>query len=158
MIRYALKCTNGHRFESWFQSADAFEALTRRGLLTCTVCGCSDVSKAMMTPQVKIGEDVPPADDASRPPVPSVPARTAAPVLKAEAHPLEAAIRAIRKHVEENSTYVGGKFASEARAIHLGNAPDRLIHGEASPEEAKSLVEDGVPIAPLPGGPRSKSN
>ena len=61
------------------------------------------------------------------------------------------------RHVEAHSTYVGGNFVREARAIHLGEAPDRMIHGEAKPEEAKALIEDGVPVAPLPIIPKDRS-
>ncbi|MGI3186768.1 DUF1178 family protein [Nioella aestuarii] len=143
MIRYTLKCADGHSFDSWFKSAEAFEALEGRGLLSCSVCGSSDVQKAMMAPRV--------AKSASKP-------EENAPVsLSKPANPMEEALSALRKHVEENSTYVGGNFAREARKIHLGEAPDRLIHGEANPEEAKALIEDGIPVAPLPIIPKNRS-
>ena len=71
---------------------------------------------------------------------------------------VKAALAQMRKHVEANSTYVGGNFAKEARAMHLGDAPERAIHGEAKPAEAKALIEDGVPVMPLPFMPKSKVN
>lgn len=147
MIRYTLKCADGHSFDSWFKSAEAFEALEGRGMLSCSVCGGSDVQKAMMAPRVATKGAVAPegADD------------TPAPSLSQPDNPTEAALNALRKHVEENSTYVGGNFASEARKIHLGEAPDRLIHGEAKPEEAKALLDDGIPVAPLPIIPKNRS-
>lgn len=143
MIRYTLKCADGHSFDSWFKSAEAFEALEGRGMLSCSVCGGGDVQKAMMAPRV--AKSAPVAQD------------TAPPKLSEPATPMEEALKALRKHVEENSTYVGGNFASEARKIHLGEAPDRLIHGEAKPEEAKALIEDGIPVAPLPIIPKNRS-
>jgi hypothetical protein len=88
-------------------------------------------------------------------PVPSTPPTGA---LSAPDGKLQEMIQAMRKHVEENSTYVGKNFVKEARAIHDGTAPERMIHGEAAPEEAKALVEDGVQIAPLPFLPKSKAN
>lgn len=135
MIRYALKCKDGHSFESWFQSAEAYDGLAERGLLSCAVCGLADVSKAMMAPRV-----------------------TAEAPLSAPAHPAEASLRAMREHVEKTSTYVGGNFAREARAMHLGDVPEKPIYGQAGPEEARALIEDGVPILPLPGVPGDKAN
>ena len=140
MIRYALKCAENHAFESWFQSAEAFDGLAARGLVTCAICGGTEVSKAMMAPGVASAEDAP-----DRP-------------LATPTHPAEAALRALRKHVEKTSTYVGGNFAREARAMHLGDVPEKPIYGQAGPEEAKALIEDGIPILPLPGVPGDKSN
>ena len=145
MIRYTLKCADGHSFDSWFKSAEAFEALEGRGLLSCSVCGGSDVKKAMMAPRVSTSVPV----DKTDTPTP--------PKLSQSETPMEEALKALRKHVEENSTYVGGNFAAEARKIHLGEAPDRLIHGEAKPEEAKALIDDGIPVAPLPIFPKNRS-
>ncbi len=143
MIRYSLTCSQGHSFDSWFKSADAFEALEARGLLSCSACGSHDVKKAMMAPRVsKPATEVAPVE---------------APALSQPATPMEEAIQALKKHLDEHSTYVGGNFAKEARAIHLGDAPDRMIHGEAKPEEAKALIEDGISVAPLPFLPKSRS-
>lgn len=143
MIRYALKCTEGHSFESWFQSADAYEALSAKGLVSCAICGGTEVTKALMAPRVSAAEGTPAAPE--RP-------------LSAPAHPAEQMLRALREHLKKNSTYVGGRFAQEARAMHLGEADERAIHGEASPAEAKALIEEGVPIAPLPILPTDKTN
>jgi hypothetical protein len=145
MIRYALKCAEGHSFESWFQSADAYEALAGKGLVSCAVCGGSRVTKALMAPRVSAAEEGPPRAVPDRP-------------LSAPAHPAEQMLRALREHLKKNSTYVGGRFAQEARAMHLGEADERAIHGEASPAEAKALIEEGVPIAPLPILPPDKTN
>ena len=154
MIRYALKCAEGHGFDSWFQSAAAFDDLAERGLLSCGVCGSSDVTKAIMAPRVA-QSDGDSHQIAHNLPVPSTPSTGA---LSAPDGKLQEMIQAMRKHVEENSTYVGKNFVKEARAIHDGTAPERMIHGEAAPEEAKALVEDGVQIAPLPFLPKSKVN
>jgi len=150
MIRYALKCAEGHSFESWFQSADAYDALASKGLVTCAICGGTEVSKAMMAPRVATAEDASAIDVAAMP----TPERP----LSAPAHPAEQMLRAMREHLEKNSTYVGDQFAQEARAMHLGETEEKPIHGEAAPEEAKALIEDGVPIAPLPVLPPEKAN
>lgn len=159
MIRYALKCVQGHRFDSWFQSVAAFDALADKGLLTCAVCGGSDVTKAIMAPQVAHDAPEPATGPATGPDIKpgAAPAAPAKP-LSAPSHPMEAAIRALRAHVEANSTYVGGKFASEARAMHLGEKDEAPIYGDANPDEARALIEDGIPILPLPGVPKAKAN
>jgi hypothetical protein len=145
MIQYALKCREGHAFDSWFQSAAAFDTLAKAGHLSCAVCGTGEVSKAVMTPRVGHGggekAEVAPSTK-------TAPQNAGAQVEKA--------IAALRRNVEQNSTYVGRSFAKEARAMHLGDKPTRSIYGEARPEEARSLAEDGVPLLPLPFTPKKK--
>ncbi len=169
MIRYSLKCADGHSFDSWFQSASAFDKLAAAGLVSCAVCGSDKVEKAIMAPRVRPGRKaVSPVGEAQSP---QHPARPEAPVagragepgegrgvLSAPSSEMEKAIRALREQVEKTSDYVGKDFASEARAMYLGEAPERAIHGEARPEEAKKLIEDGVPVVPLPFGPSRKTN
>jgi len=148
MIRYALTCAEGHEFESWFQSAAAFDSLAEKGMVSCAVCGGTDVKKALMAPKVAAESKAAPAPAAE-------PQR---PLSGAPAHPAEQMLRALKEHVEKTSTYVGGNFAKEARAMHLGEAPEKPIHGEANAEEAKSLIEDGVPVMPLPVLPKDRAN
>ncbi|ODT60062.1 MULTISPECIES: DUF1178 family protein [Paracoccus] len=135
MIRYALRCDEGHDFDGWFRSSDGFEAMRDAGHVTCAQCGTTRVDRALMAPAVA----------ENRP-------------LTAPRNPAEAALEALRRKVEENSDYVGLSFAEEARAMHEGKRPARAIHGEARPEEARKLIEDGVPVAPLPFRPRQKAN
>ncbi len=139
MIRYTLKCSDDHEFDSWFQSADAFDRLLGAGHVSCAVCGSSQVEKVLMAPAVR-------------------PARKTAAPLHAPTNPAEEALAKMRRAIEENSDYVGMNFAAEARAIHAGEAPERSIYGEARADEAKKLIEDGVPVAPLPFLPRTKAN
>ena len=135
MVRYSLSCADGHHFDSWFQSATAFDDLAARGLLSCAECGSSKVDKALMAPSVAT------RDDLAKPQTPR-----------------EAMLAAMRRHVEENSDYVGLSFAAEARKIHAGDAPERNIWGEAKPDEAKALLEEGIPVAPLPFIPKRSAN
>ncbi len=133
MIRYSLKCSDAHDFESWFADSETFDRLAAGGHVACPVCGSTAVEKAVMAPRVAT--------------------REAAPLSK-PASPAEQAVAELRRKVEAESDYVGRDFAAEARRIHGGEADDRAIWGEASGKEAKALVEDGVPVMPLPFGPR----
>ena len=137
MIKYSLKCSNGHIFESWFDGAGAYEKLEKANMLSCAVCGCEKVSRRLSAPQVST-------------------ARKKGP-LSAPASAAEQAMLELRKHVEENTVDVGSEFASEARKIADGDAPDRAIRGEAKLDEAKALIEDGIPVAPLPWGKKSRN-
>ncbi len=145
MIKFSLKCDQDHRFDSWFQSTDAFDKLKKSHMITCVICNSSEVEKAMMAPRVRDGRSKTPE------PVAEI-------GLSAPANPAEQALAQLKKQVEENSEYVGLNFARAARDIHNGTAPERAIYGEAKPEEAKKLIEDGVPVAPLPFIPGRKSN
>lgn len=152
MIRYTLKCDQDHVFESWFASAGAFEKLRAAGMVNCTFCGSPRVEKALMAPAVR------PARKAGTPPQTPGPAAPEAPHLSAPQSALEEAIAAMRRAVEANSDYVGEDFAREARAMHAGEAPERAIHGETNPEEARALIEEGVPITPLPFQSRRRTS
>ncbi|MEE9388542.1 MAG: DUF1178 family protein [Paracoccaceae bacterium] len=148
MIKFALKCSQDHSFESWFQSGDAYGKLRATGLVVCPVCGVNDVQKAIMTPQVT----------ASRSNTDPVPGAGDMHALSTPASAAEAAINDLKRKIQKHSEYVGSDFAAEARAIHDGDAPERSIYGEAETSEAKKLVEDGVPVAPLPFMPTRKTN
>jgi hypothetical protein len=143
MIIFDLRCgAQGHVFEGWFGSGDDYESQAARGLIACPLCGSSEVAKAPMAPAVPAKGNARPA-----PPSPTSDLFSAAP---AEVKALLAAAAAVQKKLLEASDAVGDRFADEARAIHLGEAPARPIHGRATRAEAESLVEEGVPIAPLP--------
>lgn len=137
MIRYALRCDKGHDFDGWFRSSEGFETMRGSGQVACAQCGSTSVDKALMAPSV-------PAEKMQR--------------LNVPRNPAEVALEKLREHVEKNSDYVGLRFAEEARAMHEGERPSRAIHGEARPEDARKLIEDGVPVAPLPFIPRQKAN
>jgi len=144
MISYTLKCAQGHQFNSWFSSAAAYDALAQAGHLSCAVCGSGSVEKSLMAPRVSTADAAAPAPQA-------VDAPLSVPHTKEEQ-----ALAQLRQKVEENSDYVGADFATQARAMHAGEAPERAIYGEAGPEQAKALVEEGVPVLPLPFRPKRK--
>jgi len=147
VIAYTLACEAGHDFESWFASSNAYEAQVKRGLVSCPICGSAKVGKALMTPSLGRGDRNKPAP-VSEPSAPS-PTRPVA-MFSEKERQLRDMIRALRKHVAENSDYVGRRFPEEARQMHNGEIEHRSIWGEASAEEAKELVEEGVQVQPLP--------
>ena len=144
MISYSLRCSKSHGFDSWFQSAAAYESLSSAGRISCPICGDSTIEKTLMAPAVR------PARKAGE--------AQAKPKLSEPTSELEAAMAALRRQVEANSEYVGLNFATEARRMHDGEIDPRAIYGEAKPAEARALIEDGVPVAPLPFMPPRKAN
>ena len=135
MIIFDLKCEpGGHVFEGWFGSTADYEEQQVRGLVSCPLCGSAEVVKAVMAPSV--GAKGNRAELLSGDP--------------ASVKQMLATLAAEQKRMLESSEHVGDRFADEARAIHLGEADARAIHGRATPEQAESLAEDGIPVAPLP--------
>jgi hypothetical protein len=141
MIRYALACAQGHEFEGWFGSSGDFDDQQAKGQLECPVCATRAVHKQIMAPAVA---------GTKRNRREETPAQRQAMMMEAMAQ--------VRRHVEDNFDDVGDAFAKEARAIHEGRAEDRGIYGEATPKEVRDLVEDGVPVAPLPPAPKKKTS
>jgi hypothetical protein len=141
MIKYALSCEKAHSFESWFPSSDSYDVQARRGLIACPDCGSTRVSKAIMAPAI-VGEQ-------KKRPRQEAPAAPVA-LLDERQQRLREMARQLRQEIIANSDDVGTKFPEEARAIHDGDAPARSIRGQATPEEARALIEDGVGVMPLP--------
>ena len=140
MIRYDLTCEKGHAFDGWFRDSAAYDRQAAKGLVACTVCGSAKVEKQLMMPGI-------PAKSNRK----DEPARKmmAGPVDPRLAAMMEM-VREMRKQVEENAEYVGERFAEEARKIHYAETEERGIYGEASPDEAKALIEEGIAVHPLP--------
>ncbi|CAA9357989.1 MAG: FIG004851: hypothetical protein [uncultured Microvirga sp.] len=150
MIRYALACENGHEFESWFPSSDAFEAQAARGLVACPVCNVAKVEKQIMRPSVSRSGASPRAapDAPAEVPAPQPPQPVA--VFSERERELRAMVTAIREHVMKNAENVGERFPDQARKMHHGEIEHRSIYGAASPVEVKELLEEGVELHPLP--------
>lgn len=140
MIVFDLQCNAGHVFEIWFGSSQDYEAQKARGLIACPYCGGTDVKKAVMAPRVAAKRN-----RESDGPQQALALQEAGGVKE-----MLAALAVAQRKLLEKSTYVGGRFAEEARAIHHGEKDERPIHGKASPQEARQLMEEGVPVAPLP--------
>lgn len=152
MIRYALICDEAHGFEAWFSSSHAYVDQAARGLVECPHCGSTEVRKQIMAPAVRTSRSRE-AREAARCDAPDA-AAGAMPAINApsdsDAPDFEAVARKVRAHIRSHYDYVGEDFARQARAIHAGDAPQRLIYGETSPAERNQLIEEGVPCAPLP--------
>lgn len=148
MIVFDLSCEHGHRFEGWFGSSDDFAVQQARGLMSCPFCGSEVVSKAPMAPAVPAKGNAR-RDDSSSGPAGQVQALANRPMPPEVGEALAQLAKAQTKALE-NSTWVGEKFAEQSRAMHYGEVDEKPIHGQASTEEAKGLIEEGIAIAPLP--------
>ncbi len=140
MIRYDLACKNGHCFDGWFRDSEAFEKLVKIGEVTCTECGSTEVEKQLMAP------GIPSRHNKYEP----TNQQMAAGLQNAKQKELADAVRKLRQEVTENADYVGEEFPEEARKMHYGEAEERGIYGEASIDEAKDLIDEGINVAPLP--------
>ena len=149
MIRYSLRCDRGHAFESWFQSSSAYEQQEKRKLVNCPACGSDKVERAIMAPQIvskKGRESAAPAPAAST----DVTAPASTPLMMAQERELRAKLKELRDHIVKNADNVGERFPNEARKMHYGDIEHRPIYGEASPDEARALIDEGVEVSPLP--------
>ena len=152
MIRYALVCEKGHDFESWFQDSAAYDKQVKRKLVTCPHCGSAKVGKAIMAPRLagarKRGAR---AEPAAATPAPEN-AQEKAPVamISPQEKELRGKLKELRDHLTKNADHVGPKFPEEARKMHYGETEHRSIYGEASPDEARRLAEEGIEFHPLP--------
>lgn len=152
MIVFDLACDAGHRFEGWFGSSDDFARQQAKGMVGCPQCGSVVVAKAPMAPAVprkgnRAPAEVPAAGApaAGAPSSPPVPPPPMPPEMVEALHKLAQA----QAQALKSSTWVGGQFAEQSRAMHYGEQDQAPIHGEVSPQEAKELLEEGVPVAPL---------
>lgn len=139
MIRYDLICASGHEFDGWFSDSAAYDTQSRRGMISCTVCGVNKIQKQIMAPGI-------PTKANRKSPTQSM---VAGPV-DGRAAAMMQMMREYRKHVTANSENVGDKFADEARKIHFKESKERSIYGEATPDDAASLIDDGIEVHPIP--------
>lgn len=141
MIKFSLQCERDHAFEGWFRNNDDFDTQSKRGFVECPHCGSTKIAKALMAPAVSTARKK----------------NQIAVAMGAEQRAVLDQLREMSKKVRETSENVGSRFAEEARKIHFGETEARGIYGEASPEEARALVEDGVEFAPLPIFPEDRN-
>jgi len=151
MIRYALVCAKGHSFESWFQNSAAYDKQAKRELVSCPVCGTAKVEKEIMSPRLagarKRDRAPAPANAKTNEPGSE---KTPVAMVSPQERELRKKLKELREHLTKNADYVGPKFPEEARKMHYGEIDHRSIYGEASPDEARNLHEEGVEFHPLP--------
>jgi hypothetical protein len=160
MIHYHLRCERDHAFESWFQSSSAYETQERRKLVSCPICGSTKVERAIMAPQIvskrKRGHEI-----SAPAPTPAPAAEAAAPastpLMMAQERELRTKLKELRDHIVKNADNVGERFPNEARKMHYGDIEHRPIYGEASPDEARSLIDEGIEVSPLPVLPEDRN-
>jgi hypothetical protein len=153
MIRYSLICEKKHDFDIWFKNSADYDRQAKRGLVTCPACGSGNVEKALMAPALGRGSRKGiSASVAEVAPAPDTPAENKTPVamVSPQEREFRAKLKELRDHLTKNADNVGAKFPEEARKIHYGEAEHRSIYGEASPQEAKELLDEGVDLHPLP--------
>jgi hypothetical protein len=136
MIKFSLKCVDSHEFEAWFASSSAYEKQSKAGQVLCPACGTEKVEKALMAPNIVSGQRPEPA---AKPGVQNAPPPETMELL-----------RKFKTFIEQNSEYVGPRFAEEARKIHHKESEARSIYGEASDGDAHDLLEEGVELYALP--------
>jgi len=141
VIRFSLICEREHEFEGWFRSNDDFETQKKRGFVDCPTCGSRKVDKALMAPAISTGAKQ---------------EKIALAMGEAQRQAL-AQLRALSRKIRENADYVGDRFAEEARKIHFGESEPRGIYGEATSEEVRGLIEDGVDFMPIPMLPEDRN-
>ena len=141
MIRFSLVCEQAHEFDGWFRNGGDFETQKKRGFVSCPVCSSAKVEKALMAPSVSTGKK----------------REQIALAMGEQQRQMMAQLKEMTRKVRENADYVGDKFAEDARKIHFGETDPRGIYGEASPDEVKGLLEDGVEIMPLPELPEDRN-
>lgn len=150
MIRYSLHCRQGHEFEGWFANSGAYDRQAANGEVLCPLCGSPKVTKALMAPNLAgrgRAEPVETKEAAEAPP----------PHDRPGMQRLRELARRVRAHVTANADYVGNRFAEEARKIHNEEVEPRGIYGEATPEDARALTEEGVEYCRLPAVPEDQN-
>ena len=157
MIRYSLRCERDHTFESWFQDSSAYESQVKRKLVSCPVCDSVKVEKAIMAPRIVGKKGRERAEPVAVPAPAEATAPGPTPLMMAQERELRAKLKELRDHIVKNADNVGDKFPNEARKMHYGEIEHRPIYGEASPEEAKSLIDEGVEVSPLPVLPEDRN-
>ena len=161
MIHYELRCGDGHEFDGWFRDSANFEQQAARGLIGCPSCADTRIVRALMAPSLSRARKGPVIDAATADTpvgtgVAAVPDKMMSPAM-----PLPDEVRVflqrMRAEVEKTCTYVGSDFAGEARRMHKGAVPAAPIYGEATPDEAEALRDDGIDVARIPWVPRADS-
>jgi hypothetical protein len=157
MIRYALACDRKHQFEAWFNNSADYDKQAKRGLVNCPVCDSSKVDKAIMAPAISTSKKRKAATSVADAPAPQAAANAPVAMLSPQETEVRAKLKELRDHLTKNADNVGKKFPEEARKMHYGDIEHRSIYGEASTEDAKKMLDEGIEFHPLPTLPDDKN-
>ena len=155
MIRYTLACDKGHQFESWFADSAAYDKQAKRKLVSCPICGSAKVDKTIMAPRVSTSKKRAKTADmaanmSATAPAPVAAENTPVAMVSPQEQEFRAKLKELREQLTKNSDNVGDKFPEEARKMHYGEIEHRSIYGEASPQDAKEMLEEGIEFHPIP--------
>ena len=162
MIRYSLVCDRKHDFEIWFKNSADYDKQAKRGLVSCPACDSAKVEKALMAPSLTGTKkrssaprpiEAPAATETAPPPEQTSPVAMMTPQEKE----FRSKLKELRDHLTKNADNVGKKFPEEARKMHYGEIEHRSIYGEATPDDAKELHEEGIEFHPLPTLPDERN-
>jgi hypothetical protein len=162
MIRYALICDKQHAFEIWFKNSADYDSQRKRKLVSCPACDSTKVEKALMAPSLGRSTksksiSAPPAETMQSTPAPADAKAPVAMMMSPQEQELRGKLKELREHLTKNADNVGSKFPDEARKMHYGEIEHRSIYGEASPQDAKELHEEGIEFHPLPILPEDRN-
>lgn len=151
MIRYTLACDKGHQFESWFADSAAYDKQAKHKLVSCPICGSAKVDKTIMAPRISTSKKrAKAADLAVEAPAPVAAGNTPVAMVSPQEQELRSKLKELREHLTKNSDNVGDKFPEEARKMHYGETEHRSIYGNASPQDAKEMLDEGIEFHPIP--------
>lgn len=159
MIRYTLACDKGHQFESWFADSAAYDKQAKRKLVSCPVCGSAKVDKTIMAPQIATSKKRAKAQAEAPAPVTAENTQENSHVamISPQEQEFRTKLKELREHLTKNSDNVGTKFPDEARKMHYGEIEHRSIYGEATPKDAKEMLDEGIEFHPLPTLPDERN-
>ena len=161
MIRYTLACDKGHQFESWFADSAAYDKQAKRKLVTCPHCSSAKVDKTIMAPQIatskKRAKTAGMAPIEAPAPSPATAENTPVAMISPQEQEFRSKLKELREHLTKNSDNVGTKFPDEARKMHYGEIEHRSIYGEATPKDAKEMLDEGIEFHPLPILPEERN-
>ena len=157
MIRYTLACDKGHQFESWFADSAAYDKQAKRKLVTCPQCGSAKVEKAIMAPGISTSKKRAKANTPAPVAADTTPESSKVAMISPQEQEFRSKLKEFREHLTKNSDNVGKKFPDEARKMHYGEIEHRSIYGEATPKDAKEMLEEGIEFHPLPILPEERN-
>jgi hypothetical protein len=157
MIRYTLACDKGHRFESWFADSAAYDKQAKRKLVTCPQCGSAKVDKTIMAPQIATSKKRPKAEAPAPATAENTQENSPVAMISPQEQELRTKLKELREHLTKNSDNVGTKFPDEARKMHYGEIEHRSIYGEATPKDAKEMLDEGIEFHPIPVLPEERN-